>query len=727
MLSKVSNNMVKHVGQSLSSLELKPDAVIVGGGISGLTAARRLRESGLVVLLLEKARRLGGIWSGRGTYECLRLQQHKDVFRFDGVEWPSSTPDYPKAHDVKSQIAAYVKKHRLDDCIQLGAQVTAIKRDEQFGLWRTRYIYDECSPEIEIESRFVALATGSLGSPIIPKGLESSLQLFQGSKIHSADYYRPTSYKNRNVIVIGWGASSVEIAADLANRGDCNSVTLVAPPKFDENIAKFYEDWCLSRDLGREITKNFCADPTRSEASLEYRNDLLRDAMATRHPGLLEALPPPLRPKSGPIDGRIIVSEAFNDALLAGKIRVIAASIIGAEPNALHVKEASPSKDIKIPATDLIICTGYTPPLPRLSNLMQPKPTSTDFYDTMWAPECPNAAFLGLGFGFISISLLCDLQAKRLAQVATGSVSLPSVTEMNAWISSVKAKNLMGTTQCLTDNKYFSQLFGGINQQSSTITAAIKTPLTTSSRQQLNTSVRQFSTQATPDESKLSSVGQEINSSRFSSEDPSKAYAAWAETYDDDSFEVLKFDSPYTTRDYVLAYWPTTQEKNIRTQILDVGCGTGAVARLVHDELPHATTQRSDWHGLDLTPEMLAVAKRRGQYNTLRQWSITDTPWPVPENAFDLAPCNGVLMYVKPQLSVFAEFCRAVKPGGHAILMIRDDNIDAWQPHMDELERQRAWRLIEVSEPRDNFPGRDDNEPPIMYRIYVLRILPRQN
>jgi len=86
----------------------------------------------------------------------------------------------------------------------------------------------------------------------------------------------------------------------------------------------------------------------------------------------------------------------------------------------------------------------------------------------------------------------------------------------------------------------------------------------------------------------------------------------------------------------------------------------------------------------------------------------------------DVIMCNGVLVYVTDN-TCLEEFRRVAKVGGHIVLMVREDNIDFWQPKMDEMESQASWRLVERSEPRLNFVN--DTIKQILYRIYVFQKL----
>jgi cation diffusion facilitator CzcD-associated flavoprotein CzcO len=63
----------------------------------------------------------------------------------------------------------------------------------------------------------VVLATGQYGTPILPEW--PGRAEFAGQLIHSADYRNAQPYMGKRVLVIGFGNSGAEIAADLAEQG----------------------------------------------------------------------------------------------------------------------------------------------------------------------------------------------------------------------------------------------------------------------------------------------------------------------------------------------------------------------------------------------------------------------------------------------------------------------------------------------------------------------------
>lgn len=677
------------------------DVVIVGSGVAGLLALRSCLGAGLSARCLEARAVPGGVWSGHGVYAALQLQQHKEDFVLPGHAWPKDTPDFPSRDHVLSYISSYIEDHNLDANIQFRTPVESLQFDEQRGVWKTL-----TSSGQSIMSRFVAFAGGSLGGSSIPVQVTQALASFGGQVVHSCDYYRPNPFEGAHVVLLGYGASSVEIAANLAKHGKCASVTMVAPPRRHADSGADYEDWCLSRDL--QDDSRFCASGKLSDANtLDHRNSRLREAMRARHPQYPECMPPSLRPQGEPLSGRIIVSELFIECVTSGAIKVVPGLLSGASETSVTVSHGG-SADVHLQADVVIACTGYETPLSRIGGLMSPAPSTTDkLYLSMWSPEVPNAAFLGLGYGFVAVPALVALQATHLARIAAGATALPGEERMRQWMTAHH-----GSTQMLTDNLYVSELTAALTGRAGSLYEAIE-----ASVQSLDATL---SHAVERPEAKLSSVGAEISGSAFKASGPEDVYEQWAATYEEDS-AALGFHSPKTCVEEVLSFWP----QGAPVAALDIGCGTGDLVRRLKGRLTASEVASTNFFGFDLSDKMLDVARKRDLYTDLRQQSCSK-PWPYPDASMDIAFCNGVLIYVESGLQEFVvdEVVRVLKPGGHAILMIREDNFKEWQPVLDAAEAPsaRKWRMVHCTAPHNNFTQRTDGEV-ILYRQHVFQRL----
>ncbi len=98
--------------------------------------------------------------------------------------------------------------------------------------------------------------------------------------------------------------------------------------------------------------------------------------------------------------------------------------------------------------------------------------------------------------------------------------------------------------------------------------------------------------------------------------------------------------------------------------VLDVGCGTGALARAVSA----AVGAEGEVYGIDASPEMIGVARRkaagRGADIGLDVGLIEDIPF--PEDRFDRVLSTFVLHHLPDDLKRrgLAEIHRVLKPGG---------------------------------------------------------------
>ncbi|HKH96310.1 MAG TPA: methyltransferase domain-containing protein [Beijerinckiaceae bacterium] len=92
-------------------------------------------------------------------------------------------------------------------------------------------------------------------------------------------------------------------------------------------------------------------------------------------------------------------------------------------------------------------------------------------------------------------------------------------------------------------------------------------------------------------------------------------------------------------------------------RMLDLGCGTGLVGRAFAD---HADLIE----GIDLSPGMLARARKTRAYAALHEGELVTALRRFPDDAFDLVTAADVLVYISALEPVFGEVRRVVAPRG---------------------------------------------------------------
>ncbi|WP_433872288.1 class I SAM-dependent methyltransferase [Saccharopolyspora sp. CA-218241] len=98
-------------------------------------------------------------------------------------------------------------------------------------------------------------------------------------------------------------------------------------------------------------------------------------------------------------------------------------------------------------------------------------------------------------------------------------------------------------------------------------------------------------------------------------------------------------------------------------RVLDIGCGTGFLARILA-AAGHAVT------GQDVSPGMLEVAAERGQDEGLAvEWRVGEAGEP-PAGPFDAVVTRNVLWTLPDPAQAVARWRRALRPGG--LLLISD-------------------------------------------------------
>lgn len=134
--------------------------------------------------------------------------------------------------------------------------------------------------------------------------------------------------------------------------------------------------------------------------------------------------------------------------------------------------------------------------------------------------------------------------------------------------------------------------------------------------------------------------------------------------------------------------------------VLDVGCGTGAVLELLHGEYPEKRLT-----GLDLTPRMIEMARAKQLENV--RFIVGDAEaLPFESRSFDAVLCSNSFHHYPHPERFFAEVARVLRPGGRLVLRDYTSNdIAVWLMNNIELPLARLLghgdvRILKLSELR---------------------------
>lgn len=187
---------------------IEADAIIVGGGFSGIYVFHRLRDQlGLNVKILEAGSDLGGVWHAN-VYPGARVDSPSPVYGF-GIEEVYKTWTWAQAYPGQKELQAYF--NHVDqvlsiskDCI-FNTRVNAASFDPETAKWTIR-----TENGMTAVARYFIPAVGFAAQEHIPdwKGLDK----FQGTIYHSSHWPREgVDVKGKRVAVIGTGATAIQI------------------------------------------------------------------------------------------------------------------------------------------------------------------------------------------------------------------------------------------------------------------------------------------------------------------------------------------------------------------------------------------------------------------------------------------------------------------------------------------------------------------------------------
>lgn len=199
--------------------------IIIGAGMSGLLAGKRLKDEGIDFLIIDKNPEVGGTWL-ENTYPGCRVDSanHMYSYSFDPFNWPQHFSD---GATLLGYFQRFADKYGLRENLCLNCEVSEAEFDAARAEW-TVCARDVQGKAVVERGNALIMATGQLNRARLPdiRGREE----FEGICFHSAEWAHEVDLSGKRIGVIGTGASALQFVPEIAKSAEKVTVFQRSPP-----------------------------------------------------------------------------------------------------------------------------------------------------------------------------------------------------------------------------------------------------------------------------------------------------------------------------------------------------------------------------------------------------------------------------------------------------------------------------------------------------------------
>ncbi|KAL6241709.1 hypothetical protein RBB50_011491 [Rhinocladiella similis] len=344
------------------------DVVIVGAGISGISFGYRLQERNphLKYCILDARHEIGGTWS---LFQYPGIRSDSDLFTF-GLPWRpwSEKQSIAQGGQIAKYLTESAEQEGILEKIKFNHQVNSMNWSTPSRLWTLNVLADK-STQLIFRTRFVLLGTGyyDYHEPLVAHipGIEN----FKGTVVHPQFWPTNLDYANKNIVIIGSGATAITLLPAIATRASHVTMLQRSPsyilsvPTEDafERTTRFLFPDTLAKKILRYkwmcfsfLLVSFCQWFPKLARSLFLKETAKQLPKEMR-------LFPDFTPKYNPWEQRLCVCPDgdFYECLKKGKASVTTGIIDTVTTNSIRLESGQDLyPDIIVTATGLTIAVG---------------------------------------------------------------------------------------------------------------------------------------------------------------------------------------------------------------------------------------------------------------------------------------------------------------------------------------------------------------------------------
>lgn len=187
------------------------DAIIIGAGISGISAAYHLQtyNKGKSFKILERRQALGGTWD-LFNYPGIRSDSDMYTFGFSFRSWDDKSSIAEK-HKILSYLDETVREYGIDKQIQYGVHIVKANWSSDQSIWTL-----EAADGEVFTCRYIFMCAGYYNYDEAHAPKFDGIEKFKGEVIHPQFWPEDADYADKNVVIIGSGATAVTLVPNMA-------------------------------------------------------------------------------------------------------------------------------------------------------------------------------------------------------------------------------------------------------------------------------------------------------------------------------------------------------------------------------------------------------------------------------------------------------------------------------------------------------------------------------
>jgi thioredoxin reductase len=380
---------------------------IIGAGSSGIAACKVLKEHGIPFDCFEASDRVGGNWAYdnpngmSSAYKSLFINTSKPRMQYSDYPMPDHYPVFPHHSQIFEYFNNYVDHFQFRHCIQFNTLVTKAAPLEGGG-W-------EVTLQDGAVKRYRALLVAN-GHHWDPRWPEPPFPgHFDGTVIHSHYYREPDAYRDRRVLVLGFGNSAMDIAVETSR---VSAMTYLAVRRGFHIIPKYL--------LGRPLDQ-----PVNIPIPFEWQRRVY-GALVRLQVGKLTAYGLP-EPDHEILQAHPTVSSDILTRIVHGRVKV--------KPNIRQLDGDGVifTDDSREQIDDIIYCTGYKVTFPFFDpSIIEARENELPLFRRVFHPRYRDLFFIGLLQPLGAIMPLAEWQSIWVSKYLLGKYALPSQAELLA-------------------------------------------------------------------------------------------------------------------------------------------------------------------------------------------------------------------------------------------------------------------------------------------------------